>query len=180
MTPTEIINYWYSDRISKHWFNSKPELDQEITDKYEKIWEQAATGNLIEWSNTPEGCLALVIILDQFPLNMYRGQVKSFSTEQQSVGITLKAIKDNFHKEFSQDKLSFLFIPLMHSENIEHQNLSVKLFTEFNLERNIRFAEHHRDLISRFGRFPHRNKILGRESTDKELTYLASKEAFTG
>jgi uncharacterized protein (DUF924 family) len=180
ITSKEIIDYWYSDRIKKQWFNSTPELDQEIVDKYEQTWEQAASGNLDKWSATPTGCLALVIILDQFPLNMFRDQAKSFSTEQKSIEITLTAIRSNFHKDIDVDKLSFLFMALMHSENIEHQNLSVELYTEFNLQSTIRFAEHHRNLIARFGRFPHRNKLLGRESTEDEIKYLASKEAFTG
>jgi len=180
VTPSEIIDYWYSDRIKKQWFNSTPELDQEILKKYEKTWEHAASGNLDEWSKSALGCLALVIILDQFPLNMFRGNAKSFITENNSIVISLKAIENNFHNELDKDKLSFLFMPLMHSENIDHQNLSVKLFTKFNLQGNIRFAEHHRDLIAKFGRFPHRNSILGRESTDEELKYLVSKEAFTG
>jgi uncharacterized protein (DUF924 family) len=155
-------------------------LDQEILQKYGQTWELASLGNLDEWSMTPLGCLALVIILDQFPLNMFRGDAKSFSTEQKSIEITLKAIENNFHKKMDENKLSFLFMPLMHSENIEDQNLSVELFTEFNLKANIRFAEHHQNLIARFGRFPHRNGILGRKSTDAEINYLASKEAFTG
>ena len=180
MSPIDIINYWYSDRIKKHWFSSTPWLDQEIKDNYEQIWLQAADGKLEEWKNTPYGCLALVIIFDQFPLNMFRGTARSFQTESKAIEVTMTAINNGFVKMLSKDKLSFLFMPLMHSENIEDQNLSVKLFYEHNLSSNLGFAKHHRDIIKRFGRFPHRNNILMREHTKEETEYMNSKNAFKG
>lgn len=180
MNPIDIINYWYSDRIKKHWFDSNPELDNEITNSYEKAWKKAADGKLDHWKSTAEGCLALVIILDQFPLNMFRGKIKSFQTEGKAIEVTMTAIKSDFIKEIDNDKLSFLFMPLMHSENIEDQNLAVKLFEEHNLSNNLNFAKHHRDIIKKFGRFPHRNSILLRESTKEETEYLNSKNAFKG
>ena len=180
MNPIDIINYWYSDRMKKHWFDSNPEIDNEIKNNYEKVWEQAADGKLDQWKNTAEGCLALVIILDQFPLNMFRGNIKSFQTEGKAIEVTMTAIKSDFVKEIDKDKLSFLFMPLMHSENIEDQNLSVKLFEEHNLSNNLRFAKHHRDIVKKFGRFPHRNSILLRESTKEETEYINSKNAFKG
>jgi len=91
MSPIEIINYWYSDGIRKRWFSSTPELDQEIKNNYEQIWQQAANEKLEEWKNTPYGCLALVIILDQFPLNMFRGTAKSFQTESKAIEVTMTA-----------------------------------------------------------------------------------------
>lgn len=180
MNPLDIINYWYSDRMKKHWFDSNPELDNEIKNNYGKMWEQAADGKLDQWKNTAEGCLALAIILDQFPLNMFRGKIKSFETEGKAIDVTITAIKSDFVKEIDNDKLSFLFMPLMHSENIEDQNLSVKLFEEHSLSNNLRFAKHHRDIIKKFGRFPHRNSILMRESTKEETEYMRSKNAFKG
>ena len=180
MTPIDVINYWYSDRIKKHWFTSTPELDLEIKNKYEQIWERAADGEFDQWKTTPEGCLALVIILDQFPLNMYRSKAKSFQTESKAIEVTMNAINNDFAKKLSNDKLSFLFMPLMHSEDIEDQYLSVKLFKEYNQSNNLRFAQHHRDIIKRFGRFPHRNSILMREPTKEEGEYMSSKNAFKG
>lgn len=179
-TSGDIINFWYSQRIKKHWFASTPELDQEILEKYADLWLQASMGSLDDWADTAEGSLALVIILDQFPLNMFRNQAKSFTTEQQAVEVSLNALKHNFAQQIDKEKVSFLFMPLMHSEDIEHQNMSIALYMENQLESNIRFAQHHQGIIRKFGRFPHRNKILGRKSTAEEITYLASKEAFTG
>lgn len=176
----DIINYWYSEKIQKCWFSSTPELDKEIKEQFEQAWVSAAAGELDEWQNSPEGCLALIIILDQLPLNMFRGQAKCFQTERKAIEVATKAINNAFDKRLSNDKLAFLFMPFMHSENIEEQELSVKLYKEYNLSSNLKFAQHHRDIVKKFGRFPHRNKILGRESTRDENEYLLSENAFKG
>ncbi|MEL6721779.1 MAG: DUF924 family protein [Pseudomonadota bacterium] len=175
-----MIEYWYSEKMRKHWFSSTPELDNDIRTRYESLWERAASGELDEWKYTPEGCLALVIVLDQLPLNMFRGEAKSFQTEGKAIDITLFALEKGFDEKISHDKLSFLLMPLMHSENLTHQDLSVKLFAKYDLVHNLRFAQHHREIIKRFGRFPHRNKILGRASTVDESDYLQSDNAFKG
>ena len=176
----DVINYWFSKENKKHWFNSTPEIDAEVKEKFEGLWQSAAAGKLDAWQETAEGALALIIVLDQFPLNMFRGEVKSFQTEQQAIEVTLKAIDNGFDKGLSEEKLSFLLMSLMHSEKLEEQDLSVKLFKAHNLTDNLNFAEHHRNLIKEFGRFPHRNAILGREDTPEEADYLVSKRAFTG
>lgn len=180
MKPIDIISYWYSENMRKHWFSSTPGLDKELKDKYERTWESAAAGELDEWGNSPDGCLALIIILDQLPLNMFRGDAKSFQTERKAIDVALKAINNSFDKQLSNDKLPFLFMPFMHSENLEEQDLSVKLYKKHNLGGNLRFAQHHRDIVKRFGRFPHRNMILGRESTKAEDEYLGSGNSFKG
>ncbi len=180
ITPEEIIEFWYSDRIKSQWFASTPELDREILDNYENSWLEASQGELDDWSNTALSSLALIIILDQFPLNMFRGQAKSFKTESKAVEVALHAFDNNFDHQIAPDKLSFLVMPLMHSEDLPHQELSVKYYKSYKLDGNIRFAKHHRDIIKEFGRFPHRNEILGRESTQQEIEYLTSKRAFMG
>lgn len=178
--PTDILDYWYSEFMQKHWFASTPALDAEIREKYQSLWERAAAGDLDHWQDSPEGALALVIVLDQFPLNMFRGKPESFCTERKAIEVTLNALKKGFDKQLSKDRLSFLFMPLMHSEKLEEQDLSVSLFRRYGLTGNIKFAEHHRELVRKYGRFPHRNAILGRESTPAEVAYLASKDAFKG
>lgn len=180
ITPAAILDYWYSERIKKHWFRSTPALDTEIRDKFELLWEKAASGALNSWAGTAEGALALVIILDQLPLNMFRNQAKSFQTEQLAVQITRRAIAMQLDNQLAKDRLSFLYMPLMHSENSADQALSVQLFEQAGLAANIRFARHHRDIIWKFARFPHRNRILNRKSTQLELDYLNSKHAFKG
>jgi len=178
--PKDIIDFWYSDRIKKAWFSSTAELDNEILGKFESIWDKALLNKLDNWSDTPEGCLALIIILDQFPLNMFRENAKSFKTESKAIDIARKAVNSHFDRKIDKEKLAFLYMPFMHSEKLEDQDLSVKLYKQSNLDNNIRFAEHHREIIRKFGRFPHRNKILERKSTEEEFKYLASKNAFKG
>lgn len=180
ITAKEIIDFWYSERIKNRWFDSTPELDKEILDKYQSVWEQAVAGEFYDWHKDAYGCLALVIILDQFPLNMFRGQAKSFASERQAVEVAWHAVKYNFDSHIDRDKLAFLYMPFMHSEHLSEQDLAVKLYREANLDANLKFAEHHRNIIRKFGRFPHRNIILGRESTEAELQYLASDGAFKG
>lgn len=176
----DVIEFWYSERMRKHWFASTPEIDTELTVKFEETWLKAAAGDLDNWMNNANGCLALCIVLDQLPLNMYRNQAKSFATEAKAIEVALFAIEQGFDQRLEKDKLSFLFMPLMHSENIQHQYLSVKKFKEYDLTGNIRFAEHHCGIVKQFGRFPHRNAILGRESSLAELDYLNSGSAFKG
>jgi uncharacterized protein (DUF924 family) len=179
-TPQTILDYWYSDRVKKHWFSSTEELDKEIKEKYESVWKSAIRGELNDWKKSAEGCLALAIIFDQFPLNMFRGEVESFSTEAMAVKVSKLAIGKGFDQEIEKDKVAFLYMPLMHSENIDDQNLSVSLFEKAGLEENAKFAKHHRGIVQQFGRFPHRNEILQRESSQSEIDYLNSDEAFKG
>lgn len=180
LIPESIIEYWYSEKVKSRWFNSNSEFDQEIKSNYENVWLEALRGEYAWWGESAEGCLALAIILDQFPLNMFRGEVKSFSSEAMAIKIAKKAIEQGLDKDIDKEKVSFLYMPLMHSENIDDQNLSVKLFEDANLIDNLRFAKHHRDIIKKYGRFPHRNKILQRESSRDEVDYLNSDNAFTG
>ncbi len=177
---TRVVDFWFTKTISDHWFSSTIEIDQLIRDEYESIWEQAKTGALDSWKESPEGCLALCIILDQMPLNMFRNTAKSFSTEQQAVEVTKYAIKKSFDNEIPNDRVSFLYMPLMHSENMDDQDLAVQCFEKAKLERNLPFAKHHRGIVEKYGRFPHRNEVLGRESSQAEMDYLNSDKAFTG
>ena len=180
MEAEEVIDYWFSDRMRKSWFSSTVELDREIKQRFEIVWEQARIGELDGWKSSASGALALVIILDQFPLNMFRGEAKGFSTESKAIEVSLYAIEKGYDKELAAEQLGFLFMPLMHSEKMEHQDLSVEMYRRHNLKANIQFAEHHRGIVEKYGRFPHRNEILGRVSTAAELEYLQSDAAFKG
>lgn len=176
----DLINYWFSEDMSRHWFNSTETIDSQIRQRYESLWQHAADGQLDHWMESAQGCLALIIILDQLPLNMFRGQEKSFTTESQAIKVAHYAIAKGFDKLISKQQLAIFYMPLMHSENLQDQDLSIRCFEVAGLEENAKFARHHRDIVRRFGRFPHRNAILGRDSNELELEYLASAEAFTG
>jgi uncharacterized protein (DUF924 family) len=176
----DVLEYWYSPNLSKHWFASTPALDDEIRQRYEALWRRAANGELDAWSDTPDGALALAIVLDQLPLNMYRDKPLAFATEQRAVAVARQAVARGDDQRLPRERVQFLYLPLMHSEKLADQDQSVALFERAGLTDNLRFAEHHRDIVRRFGRFPHRNAILGRDSTPEELAYLASPEAFKG
>ncbi len=176
----EIVSFWFSEPVKKLWFNSTPEFDTELKQKYLHIVERAERGELDDWAYDAYGALALVIVLDQFPLNMFRQQVRSFATESKARQVADLAIDHGLDRSLSAEQKAFLYLPFMHSENLEDQDKSVELFEEAGLTENLRYAKHHRELIRRFGRFPHRNQILNRESTAEEIDYLNSKEAFLG
>lgn len=170
----EVIEYWYSEPIKQAWFNATPELDAEIKSKYEFLWESAVKGGIDNWQDSAEGSLALAIIFDQFPLNMFRGKAKSFQTEENAIKVTKHAIDKGYLAELKSEQLVFIFMPLMHSENIENQDLSVELFKKYDLSSHIPYALQHQKTIKTFGRFPHRNQILDRNNTVKEREYLNS------
>lgn len=176
----DIINFWFTQDVQAKWFKSTTEFDQLIRDRYENLWLRAAAGELQHWTETAKGCLALCIVLDQLPLNMYRNHARSFETEAMAIKVSKKAIKKGYDHQLETKYQVFLYMPLMHSEILEDQDLSVAKFEEAGLQSNLRFAKHHRELIRQFGRFPHRNVILGRESTAEEIVYLNSKQAFKG
>lgn len=176
----DVLSFWFSDEIRPRWFSSTPELDQEITRRFERHWTAGFSGQLDGWKARPAGSLALVIVLDQFPLNMYRGAAKSFASESQAINVAHDAVSRAQDKLLEPEQQAFLYMPFMHSESVEDQEISVALFDKPGLEHALRFARHHRDIIARFGRFPHRNAILGRDSTEAEIAYLDSKEAFRG
>jgi uncharacterized protein (DUF924 family) len=178
ITPSDVLDYWFSEKSKQFWFASTPQVDNEIKVRFESVWEKAAEGEYSQWRETADGSVALIVILDQLPLNMFRSDPKGFQTENMAVEVALNAINNGFDEELNDERLLFLFMPLMHSENIDHQNLQVYLFDKYNF--NLEFSKHHRDLVKKFGRFPHRNEILGRMSTMEELDYLLSDNAFKG
>jgi uncharacterized protein (DUF924 family) len=175
-----LIEFWFSDEVSERWFKSTPDFDRQLFERYGETWQAAKRRELDDWCDTATGSLAMVILLDQFPLNMFRGSAKSYSTEAQSRDVARAAIDQGFDRELAAAQKSFFYMPFMHSENLDDQALSLKLFDQAGLEDNFRFARHHYGIVERFGRFPHRNKILGRESTDAEIEYLNSKQGFKG
>jgi len=176
----DLIEFWFSEEASNHWFNSTKAFDRTLSEAYEDTWVEAKQGKLDYWRQSAVGSLALIIVLDQLPLNMFRGQAKSFSTEAQSREVAYVAIEKDFDQELPSNQKSFMYMPFMHSEDLDDQALAVKLFNKPGLEGNYRFARHHYNIVERFGRFPHRNKILGRKSSDAEIEYLKSREGFQG
>lgn len=178
--PNEIIDLWFSEQIKPLWFASTPEFDNQLETQFLPLCRAALAGELDGWTTTGTGSLALVILLDQFLLNIFRDQLESFSGEFKAREIAAIAIERGQDVRLAPEQKAFLYLPFMHSESLADQDRSIKLFELADLEENLKFAHHHRSIIVNFGRFPHRNRILGRKSTPEELNYLSSDEAFLG
>ena len=179
MAPADLLGFWFSKNSEPHWFDSTSAFDAQVRTSFEDLWRQACDGQMMPWVATPDGALALVILLDQMPLNMFRDQPEGYSTEALSREVAGRAIARGFDSRLGDKQKVFLYMPYMHSESLADQNRAVDLFVQAGLADNARWAEHHREIIRRFGRFPHRNVILGRNSTVAELEWLASADAFT-
>ena len=180
ITPGAVVAFWFSERVRPLWFNSTSAFDAELRASFLETYQSALNGGLSHWEDSPEGALALVICLDQLPLNMFRGQAESFAGEALSRAIAAAAIERGFDQKLDNIQKVFLYMPYMHSEDLADQDRAMALFEQAGLTDNLHWAKHHREIVSRFGRFPHRNAILGRQSTPEELAYLASDEAFKG
>jgi uncharacterized protein (DUF924 family) len=180
LTPQDLLQFWFHPARQAHWFKSTRELDHEIGARFGALWQRGRDGELARWEASPEGSLALVILLDQFPLNMFRGRPESFASEASSRAVAARAIERGFDQTLDDQGKAFLYMPFMHSETLADQERSLALLAAAGLDANLKWARHHRDIVRRFGRFPHRNAILGRLHTPAEKEWLASPEAFHG
>ena len=176
--PETIVEFWWNAGPEK-WFATDAAFDETIKSRFLDIHERAASGGLDEWIEAPTGALALVILLDQFPRNMFRGTPRAYATDEKAKTIGLVALERGDHETVSEDINQFLAVPLMHSEDLADQDLCVQWMERIGTEDNVKFARHHRDIIARFGRFPHRNTILDRETTEEEEAFLV-EDGFTG
>ncbi len=170
----QVIDFWFSNQDK--WFAKDPQFDLIITNQFLSLYKEAAESKLDEWQKEPLSMLALIIILDQFPRNIFRDDKRAYDLDKLAVSLTKKAIKLGFNKELqgNSNYLKFLYMPLMHSENLDDQKLSLKLFEELADIKTYQYARAHYDIILLFRRFPHRNKILKRTSTRQEIEFLKS------
>lgn len=170
-TPKQIVSFWQKAG-PKRWFKKDPAFDQKIREHYLVTHQAAAMGKLAEWENDAEGALALLLLLDQFPRNMFRGTNRAFANDEQARAVAGRAIKRGFDKKVPGDLRSFFYLPYEHSEDLADQEKSLKLFRATKDKDLIKWAKAHRDIIKQFGRFPHRNEILRRNSTPEETAFL--------
>ena len=177
----EILDFWFGSEdepgygeFREAWFRKDPEFDQQIRDRFEDLYEAAATGELDGWKEEARSCLALVILLDQFPRNMFRGDPRSYATDRKAQETAGYAVDRALDRELPPFQRMFLYMPFMHSENLEHQRRSVELFRALGGDEADAsdYAVRHMEIIERFGRFPHRNEILGRQTTPEEAEFL--------
>lgn len=172
-TPEEVLNFW-REAGPKRWFEADLTFDETIHRRFLATWEAARVGGLSGWEQTSEGALALLLVLDQFPRNMFRGDVRSFATDPQTRAAAGRAIERKLDQAFAPPEQNFFYLPYMHSETLADQDLAVALARASGDADSVKHAEAHRDLIRRFGRFPFRNAALGRTSTPAEAEYLAA------
>jgi uncharacterized protein (DUF924 family) len=167
-----VLTFWFEELTPEQWFKVDAELDQQIADCFTALHHKAAQCELYPWRQQARGRLAEIIVLDQFPRNIYRNTPKAFATDALALALAQEAIDLGFDQELTTTERSFVYMPFMHSESAEIHDVAMRLFDQKGLETNLEFEIKHRDIIERFGRYPHRNAILGRESTEEELEFL--------
>ena len=184
----KVLRFWFTDEpgsresmFQSRWFFPTPEFDRLCTTRFLASYEDATHRRLEDWKNEPQSCLALVLLLDQFPRNMFRGTARAFATDAKARELTRHAIASGFDRELSPIMQMFLYLPFEHSENLDDQLESVRLNSALaaenpDLAETRKYAEQHREVIRRFGRFPGRNDALGRQSTQEEVNFLKDQK----
>jgi len=182
-SPEEVLAFWFGregeedyGEFREVWFLKDPDFDHEIRDRFEVVHEEAAAGELEVWKEEAQSCLALIVVLDQFPRNMFRGDPRMYATDGLALAGARRAVERAYDWELSDFQRVFLYLPFEHSESLEDQRFSVELFRrlaeETGQEDLLVYTVQHLKIIERFGRFPHRNEILGRRTTPKEAAFL--------
>jgi uncharacterized protein (DUF924 family) len=179
-----ILHFWFGfeqdhqeQGVQARWFTPDPEFDRLCQERFLTIYEDAVSGRLEDWKNAPRSCLALVLLFDQFPRNMFRGTARAFATDSKALALSRHARESGFDRLLSPPMRLFLYLPFEHSENLDDQSESVRLMRALVAENSYlaevqEYAERHSETIRRFGRFPGRNRALGRQSTEAEIEYL--------
>ena len=169
-----VLKFWFGLK-PEQWWNGGPELDHRIRQDFLELWFEKRQLPVETFLTDPLTALATVILFDQFPRNMFRGHADAYSTDTNALAIAKEAVARGLDKQLAPDERKFLYMPFMHSEKLEDQNRAVLLFTELGDEHQLGYPKHHREIIERIGRFPHRNAILGRASRPEEIAARAYK-----
>lgn len=167
-----VLNFWFNEIEPKQWWTKDDELDRLITDKFQATHDAAASGELSSWQETASGRLAEIIVLDQFSRNIYRDTPSAFAFDRQALELAKAAIMMRAQQSLEPRQRAFLYMPFMHSESALIHETAIELFSEPGLEYSLEFELRHKEIIDRFGRYPHRNEILGRKSTIEEMRFL--------
>ncbi len=167
-----IVRFWFEDSGPGDWFSKRPEFDALIRDRFAATHDRALAGDYDHWEDDPQACLALVVVLDQFPRNMFREDPRAYRADAKALGVARRAVAAGHHRALTLDQCKFMFLPFEHSEALDDQKLGVELMREFCDEESVGYALRHLEIVERFGRFPHRNAVLGRESTAQERDFL--------
>lgn len=172
MNSDDVITFWFDELQPRDWWKKSDELDNTIRERFGAVHRAAIQAELFDWRDSPTGRLAEIIVIDQFSRNIFRGQAESFAYDGMAVILTQEAVTAGADAALDGSKKSFLYMPLMHSESPRLHEWALQLFDQPGLESNLAFERKHKAIIDRFGRYPHRNEILGRTSTAEEVEFL--------
>ncbi|HKU39456.1 MAG TPA: DUF924 family protein [Polyangiales bacterium] len=191
VAPEDVLWFWLGDldgdglaeqALVQRWWRKDAELDLDVRSKFEATWQAIMAGDREDWLPEPHGCLAYVIVLDQFSRNMFRGSAQAFAGDERALRVAADGVEAGLDRRLHGHERVFLYMPFMHSESLAMQDRAIELFSALTesargrakdaFAGNLEFARQHRDIVARFGRFPHRNAILGRESTPEEEAFL--------
>lgn len=167
-----IIDFWFCETSPKQWFHKDESFDALIYDRFSETYDAASNCELFFWRSASLGRLAEIIVLDQFPRNMFRDTSAAFASDMLALCLAQEAVAQRIDRDLSPSQQAFLYMPYMHSESPIMHTIAVELFSQPGLENNLDYELKHQQIIDRFGRYPHRNAALGRESTKEELTFL--------
>ncbi len=168
----DLLAFWFAEETKARWYDSTLSFDKTCEERFGTLVEKACGNELAAWEATAEGALALCLLLDQLPRNIFRGKPRAFEADLKAVEVADRAIANGFDQQLDLERRKFLYLPFMHSEVLAEQERSVAISQALGDKNTLAYAEDHADIIRRFGRFPHRNAILGRESTEEELAFL--------
>jgi len=171
VAPADILAFW-RDAGPKRWYTPDEAFDAEVRRRFLGLWQCAAAGELASWQGSDDGALALVIVLDQFPRNLFRDDIRTYASDAQAREVAQHAIDRGVDARIDPALREFLYLPFMHSEHLADQLRCIELSRAAGHTESLKWAEHHADIIRRFGRFPHRNRLLGRATTPEEQAFL--------
>lgn len=172
MSPDSILQFWFETIPQSAWWEKNPAFDQQLREQYGAVHATAARGELWHWRDTARGRLAEIIVLDQFSRNMFRDSAAAFASDGMALLLSQEAVRANAQAALNPTEQAFLFMPHMHSESLTVHQEALRLFAVPGLEGNLDFERQHLAIIERFGRYPHRNAVLGRPSTPEEEAFL--------
>lgn len=171
-TPKDVTDFWFSPEARPHWFTASDAFDAALRQRFTVLHESARGGELDDWAKTPGGALALILLLDQIPRNIFRNSARAFGSDDKALALAKRAVASGFDRALGKDERLFLYLPFEHAEDRATQDEAVLLIEGLKDPAYTDYARRHRDIIRRFGRFPHRNEHLRRTSTPEEIEFL--------
>lgn len=176
VTPDTVLNFWFTEHGQSDWWQASDAFDEKVRERFGNTLAAAGAGELASWRGTPHGRLAEIIVLDQFSRQAHRGSGKAYAFDAQALALAQEAVRQGDHENLTVEQRHFMLMPYMHSESLKVHDEGIPLFESLDIPEALKFAVGHRDVIERFGRYPTRNAVLGREHTPAEAAYLEERD----